>query len=312
VGCREALCVEEARDGSSDSGVPVANVLGVTPILVDRAGWRSRPGAEIPFIAGDGQGEDCWYSGAESHLAGRVLLTGVPGDHWRKHAPDTSPYLVRMDATGLSLTEYRLSAGFVHCPVPYFGLRQAADISAISHSTALAPWDRAAWSKPICRRIAEEAGIPGELFGQAKKATAVLLRVGEGAGPADWDGGNGAGFKRMFATHPRDGLTAGAYERYAAWLARNRRAWLRAGRLPPSAAADRLVARAARAEERVVDAAIGLMSRTPVLWRHNNSRRLYLARRLSDWWTPRFLRRYLFAWSVSECVAKYPVDGVSG
>jgi len=83
---------------------------------------------------------------------------------------------VRKDQSGLSLSEYRLWIGFIHCPVPFLGIRQLADINAISRSPEMARWD---WprghSRPICRRIVEEAGLPRHSFGIGKRAASVLL-----------------------------------------------------------------------------------------------------------------------------------------
>src|SRR5258708_10810292 len=40
----------------------------------------------------------------------------------------------------------------------------------------MAPWDvGGSYTRPICRRILEEAGVPRELFGMDKKAASVLF-----------------------------------------------------------------------------------------------------------------------------------------
>src|SRR5690606_23914570 len=82
--------------------------------------------------------------------------------------------IVRGDQSGLSLAEYRLRAGFLHCPVPFWGVRQIRDVRAVSNSSELANWDvEGDYSRPICRRIVEDAGVPRDLFGMKKKATWV-------------------------------------------------------------------------------------------------------------------------------------------
>src|SRR2546428_5128411 len=80
---------------------------------------------------------------------------------WSKRPRTTSADIVRGDQSGLSLSEYRLWAGFIHLPVPFLGVRQIGDVSALSRSSAMAPWDvPGAYSRPICRRIVETAGGP--------------------------------------------------------------------------------------------------------------------------------------------------------
>jgi hypothetical protein len=87
--------------------------------------------------------------------------------------------LVRGDQSGLSLTEYRLHAGFLHCPVPFMGVRQIRAVNALSRSAPMARWDVPGdYTRPICRRIVEEAGVPRELFGIRKKAASVLFFQG--------------------------------------------------------------------------------------------------------------------------------------
>ena len=141
--------------------------------------WRSAPKPEIPFLAADAKGEDVHFTAAERLLTGRVLLTGFHGDEMWDRVAWPLPLnedLVRSDQCGLSLTEYRLWAGFIHCPVPFMGARQVQAVNAISNSSELAAWRvPGAYNRPICRRILEEAGVPRQAFGTAKKNTSVLM-----------------------------------------------------------------------------------------------------------------------------------------
>jgi hypothetical protein len=60
------------------------------------------------------------------------------------------------------------------------GVRQIREIHALSNSTELATWDLPGdYSRPICRRIVEAAGVPRESFGMSKKASTNLFRQGE-------------------------------------------------------------------------------------------------------------------------------------
>ncbi len=177
AGLAEVITVDRARGGEPDSGAELALRLGLRAHVVRRDAWRDRPFAEVPFIAADAKGEDVYFSGAEDHLAGTVLLSGFHGDQaWARRTRPVNADIVRKDQSGLSLSEYRLWIGFIHCPLPFLGALQLADIGAISRSAELAPWD---WprghSRPICRRIVEDAGLPRQSFGVRKRAASVLL-----------------------------------------------------------------------------------------------------------------------------------------
>lgn len=95
---------------------------------------------------------------------------------WDAGAHDLSLDIVRGDPTGLALTEWRLWVGFIHCPVPFFGVRNIEHIHRISISEDMKPWSVGGdYDRPICRRVVEGAGVERELFGREKNATAVVL-----------------------------------------------------------------------------------------------------------------------------------------
>jgi hypothetical protein len=210
-GLKEVICVDRARGGDEDSGEPLAAFLKIAPRIIKRDGWRTMPLPEAPFLATDGKGEDVIFKSAESFLAGRVLLTGFHGDKmWDKHTEDLSPNIVRGDQSGLDLSEYRLQIGFLHCPVPFWGVRQIGDINRISNSEEMKAWDVPGdYSRPICRRIVEEAGVPREMFGIRKRATTVNFNTSEHF------------------------LTPQSMEDYLAWLRANRKDWMRRGHVSP-------------------------------------------------------------------------------
>ena len=176
AGLRQTLSFSQARDQRPDSGAEVARRLGLEPIVIDSTAWQQVPFAEVPFLASDSKGEDVYYRGAEDVLRGRVLLTGYGGSRvWDKGKPPPE-YHERSDQSGLSLCEYRLWAGFLHCPVTFLGGRQTADLRRISNAPEMAPWDvPGGYSRPLCRRVLEEAGVPRHLFGMDKKAASILF-----------------------------------------------------------------------------------------------------------------------------------------
>src|SRR5439155_726657 len=210
--------------------------------------WRgpdAPPGPELPFLAADAKGEDVYFRGAEAHLARRVLVTGYHGDQmWSKRPRAPIADIVRGDQSGLSLSEYRLWAGFIHLPLPFLGVRQIGDVSALSRSSAMAPWDvPGAYSRPICRRIVETAGVPRDAFGVCKQAASVLS------------------FERD------DMLSPGSRADYDAWLREHAADWseraLAAPTRSPSAAARLRAALARRAPSRPRNA-LGLADLRPL------------------------------------------------
>jgi hypothetical protein len=211
AGCVETLSLDRARDGDEDSGAAIANMFGLRSRVVQRDAWRSMTLPEIPFMVGSPHGAEVVLKSAEDYLAGRVLFTGFHGDKmWAKDTQDLSENIVRGDNSGSALSEYRLWVGFIHCPVAFWGVRRIRDVHAISNSPEMKPWDvTAQYSRPIPRRIVEEAGVPRELFGTRKRAADVAL-----------------------LSH-QSSLTAQSFEDYMDWLREHRWEWVRHARIPP-------------------------------------------------------------------------------
>ena len=180
-GMRQAISFVTARGGESDHGKDVADVLGLDLTLVERHAWRADELAEVPYLAATGSGVDVIFEGAAALMHRRVLITGFHGDKvWAKDTKALGPDIVRGDASGLSFCERRLSLGCIHFPIAFLGVRQIRDIVALSNSPDLAPWDvPGEYSRPICRRIAEDAHVDRKLFGVNKKAATVLFLRGE-------------------------------------------------------------------------------------------------------------------------------------
>jgi len=209
-GLAEAICFEQPGPNRED-GAGIARHLGVEPLVFGLDEWRDLSHPEVPFIAGDGFGEEVHFAAAHDRLGGRVLVTGHYGDKiWGKHNPNPNPDIVRGDLAGLAQTEFRLHAGFIHLPAPFLGVRAAADIHRISNGAELAPWDvGGAYTRPLARRIVEAAGVPREAFGRKKRFACRWLLV-----------------SRRF-------LTERSRADYCEWLAERRGRWWRRGRVPP-------------------------------------------------------------------------------
>ncbi|HEV2672608.1 MAG TPA: hypothetical protein VGU74_16050, partial [Gemmatimonadales bacterium] len=174
-GLREAIAFDRSGSGEQDSGSQIAAALAIRLTVIERDAWRATTLPEVPFLAADAKGEDVYFSSAAARLHRRLLLTGFHGDRvWSTQSQ--GDHLARGDQSGLSLTEFRLWTGFVHCPVPFLAARNTDEIGAISRSAAMERWTTGSrYSRPICRRVLEESGVHRELFGQSKKAASVLF-----------------------------------------------------------------------------------------------------------------------------------------
>jgi hypothetical protein len=268
AGMQEVLCFDRAHTGEEDSGEIIALHLGLKPVRLQDRAWRALEAPEIPFLCSNSMGEEVRFRAGERYLAARVLLTGYHGDKmWDLHTSKLGPDIVRGDPSGLSLTEYRLWAGFIHCPVAFLGVRQIGQINRISRSAELRPWDvGGAYTRPICRRIVEDAGVPRTAFGMHKRNASVMLH--------NYD----------------EFLTPSSRRDYLDWLRRHRGEWVRRGRLPPLAfdALD-------RATRRASDAMAAWLKGKPLLWR------------LGQAWegVPTPMRRPLFPWAIERGRARY-------
>ena len=277
-GLEEAITFHRARGNVDDSGAGAATILGLRLHSIDREAWRKEQFPEVPFIASYSSAEDMIFLGADQHLHGKVLFTGYHGGNvWGKLTAYISDKIVRGDPSGLALTEYRLHAGFINCAVPFWGTRQIRDIHAISNSQVMKPWDVPGnYSRPICRRIAEEAGLPRDSFGTRKKAASVDPFSG-------WDvlhkGGNF--------------LTPSSRDDFLNWIRRRRGLWLKRGRLPPipSVGVNYVVN---SVHMLAIDFTHWISSVTP-LWR-------VLA---YPQYQPHYLNLYLFPWAVDRLKHHY-------
>jgi hypothetical protein len=278
AGLREAISFDKSRDEDGDSGLEIAERLGLNVTIVPRDAWRTAKLAEIPFIAADAKGEDVFFQSAEPQLSGTVLLTGFHGDKmWGKYTRDLSPDVARGDQSGLSLTEFRLRAGFLHCPVPFMGVRQIADVNRISRSAALAQWDIPGdYTRPICRRIVEEAGVPRTAFGMHKRAASVLFF-------------NGTTF-----------LTPDALAEYLPWLEANADAWRRAGTEPPPPLAGRRAGIARRCVAQAAELIRSVGVPNGIVGR--------AMRRMTLWGEHEPLFQWIFPWAAERACLAYSQD----
>jgi len=275
--------------GKDDSGEAIAQRLGVAVTKIDIDAWRTTPLAEIPHIAADCYGEEVHYTAAESMLKGKVLLTGFHGDKiWGKDLEAASEDLVRGDFSGLSLSEYRLWGDFIHCPMPFWGARQALDIIRISNMPDLKEWDVAGrYSRPICRRIVERAGVPRDLFGRDKRAASTWSYSGA-----------------HFLARP-------AMTSYLQWIRENKKGLPLASRISALASGrvDRALHKALKIAQGAAERAAPYGSSYRLL---DRPRRALHQFTMVDWALdhPPFvlpLRRHIFPWAMEGAKRRYPM-----
>jgi hypothetical protein len=180
VGCTDTITFAKTARGEDDSGERIARRLGMNVHTFDRDDCRTNERAVLEVVAcGD---SDIQLAACEDILGGNLLLTGYSGDRlwdrefkplWRER---TNTPLVRTDVAGASLQEFRLRVGFIQVPVALFALSRDRSIWEITGSEEMKPWTLGTvYDRPIPRRIAEEAGIPREWFGQKKKVTVLTF-----------------------------------------------------------------------------------------------------------------------------------------
>ncbi|HXI33812.1 MAG TPA: hypothetical protein VNH63_07000 [Gemmatimonadales bacterium] len=277
-GLVEAISFGRASSGDRDSGEVIADTLGIRLSILSRESWRAGTLSEVPFVAADAKGEDVYFRAAEADLAGRVLLTGFHGDRiWDRRPHPAAADLARGDQSGLSLSEYRLWAGFLHCPLPFAGVRRAAEITAISRSPEMARWHTGGrYSRPICQRVLEEAGIPRRAFGQWKKTASVLFFTNDQL------------------------LSPASQADYRAWLEAHLADWRERGMTPPDPAVTSagLWYAPSRAAAQFLERLAHVAPRR--LWWLRSG-----AQRLLNFAGRERLFRYLFPWAMEHATRRY-------
>jgi len=171
AGCTKAVTIHQASSlwRGSDSGEPVAEVLGLECRRYPRTS-REFPN-EIAVWAGCGYGALMNWTLFDYPEPLCLFFTGNFGDQiWvreRLRAPFTFD-----NWDDLGTGEFRLSVGMLLCPVPFWGMRHAKEIDAITFSDAMAPWTlHTRYDRQIPRRIVEDAGVPRGRFAVRKKNT---------------------------------------------------------------------------------------------------------------------------------------------
>ncbi|WP_203300631.1 hypothetical protein [Marinobacter sediminum] len=175
AGSKTAFTIKSARSllPREDSGLEICKYLGLE--CKEFTNNRTRFRDELWYWAANGSLQDMNFSVFDYPNGPSAMFTGFNGDMvWSRGEASDGNYLKRKDSTGLGFCEHRLLKGVIHCPVPFWGIRQIESIKRISNNKMMAPWALGGeYDRPVPRRIAEAAGIPRECFGQRKSATTV-------------------------------------------------------------------------------------------------------------------------------------------
>jgi hypothetical protein len=165
-----------------DDGGEICALLGLPCIRLDRRAFVQEWDDESLYYCTLHHCQDANLKDLKKHMqAPSLLLTGINGDVvWpREYAAKKTVIdsaIRRGDLGGHGLSELRLAVGFIHLPLAFMGARRKVEIVAISESDEMQPWRlNNAYDRPIPRRIAEEAGVPRQLFGQSKMASVVIF-----------------------------------------------------------------------------------------------------------------------------------------
>jgi hypothetical protein len=165
-----------------DDGGEICELLGLNYIRINRRAFANQFDQEYLYYCVLHHNQDANLDEIGKHvLKAGLLLTGTLGEIWYTKAclgkrAFLDSELRRWDLGGHGLAELRLVLGFVHLPLPYIGGRRKEDIVEITESSDMDPWRLGnTYDRPIPRRIAEEAGVPREAFGQSKMGSVVLF-----------------------------------------------------------------------------------------------------------------------------------------
>lgn len=178
AGTTDAFTFTDSRidDPMADSGADVADRLGLRCTSIDR--WEHTRSAHDYFeVALPTCALGLQNLGAEDLFEQKVSISGHHGDiiwgmEFSGHCEDGKTSFQHI-ASGHGMVEYRLRAGFIELAPARIAARHSNAIHRIMHSEEMKEWSvGGGYDRPIPRRILEEAGVPREMFGMKKMASA--------------------------------------------------------------------------------------------------------------------------------------------
>ena len=181
VGCKEAITFAKLDPDDrypDDGGSQIAALFGMQTREYSRLAFKRLPGLPEAEFCACPNGSYVQMAVLDDQLEGALLFEGTFGDAiWHLDPREHPPQLKRLrrgmwrTLIGTSAAEFRLRVGFIAFPVPYIGAVHHQKICKIANSREMQPWRiGGSYDRPIPRRIAEEAGVPRDWFGQVKQA----------------------------------------------------------------------------------------------------------------------------------------------
>lgn len=167
-GCDEGVAFSSRRSGSFDSGKPVLEALGYGSIH-EKYESEFMETTDAHLMCGTGElGTSAFFLACAPELAGKVLLSGIHGDKmWDRNYRESDGTIIRSEYPDTSKTEFRLHVGYLNFPPAFLTATSQHDMHRIGNSAEMAPWWMGnSYDRPVPRRIAEDAGVPRELFGR--------------------------------------------------------------------------------------------------------------------------------------------------
>jgi hypothetical protein len=182
---KQSFYLGGASQAPSDDGTAICESLRLACTSIDRRSFEKKPLTHEPYYwAGLDNNQDLNLHEITEHISTpTLLLTGQYGEFWyprssvkEYHLHCLDDGLKKWDAAGHGLAEVRLKTGLIQAAIPVIGSRHRTSILRITESQEMAPWRLGTqYDRPIPRRIAEEAGVARDMFGQVKLASVVSL-----------------------------------------------------------------------------------------------------------------------------------------
>jgi len=203
IGATRGFTISNARhgEGDDDSGEAIGARLGYSVVARERDAHRAYGFEAERLFYASALPEDIIFFPFKDDIAGTLLFSGYKGDTmWDANASPVGTW--SWDPGGATLQSFRVAANFVHMPPAFFGWRRHADLLAISNSAEMKPWSVGGdYDRPIARRMVEDAGVPRDWFGVAKKAVSATFGVDKDHYLSADDLGVSAEFAQRLAAH---------------------------------------------------------------------------------------------------------------
>ena len=174
------LATQDRKFEVNDDGTQICEKFAIPCVQIERRALEGDSEHESLYYAALDDNGDFNLQQIGSHVTQpTALLTGALGELWypasySANRQSVNADLVRGDLSTHGLTEVRLEAGFVQLAMPFIGATSREDIVRITESAEMDPWRLGTtYDRPIPRRIAEEAGLAREMFGQVKMASVL-------------------------------------------------------------------------------------------------------------------------------------------